>query len=712
MKISIVILFVLAGFLAFKRTDLIDTGQELFFPKDTYEKIHDFSLFQLGSWNNIVVPDEARALKLCDELRENKLVLKAMCEPGLNDFAPLAKSWLEDQFFNFRAPSIAEFESKSDNEVAKISLLMGPQGQSLIEFIRRDPVNHKEELLEKLKTRMNDNFIWKDGFLRHKSSPNILIPVQFSYKPEQIEKSAEIEKVLIKYQAVMLGVHQGHLSNQGTIIEDLHNVGAVGTIVTILVLCLAAYFKLFKLAKLIIPNALGICVSVIVTWLVFGKVHAITITFGTGIIGLAVDFGLHAIFLEDKKKVWHSNLYGFLTTLAVFIIFIFSEIPLIKQMMFFSTVALIGSYFFTYLLIGNDYIPVSQDIIIKKSKLHLISLVFSLVGLFHLTTFKMDTSIKRFNYTSANVEKVQNWFYSQMKNEKIFFKIYSLGNSDVEKTIETDYRQTQKVGLHSESVFSFIPSREEQTENVASWIKFRDNHFKTSSDKEKIFEPFFTKLTSLKAYDTIHLENPPVYMQHMIQGKKVLNLWFVRSPAEETNLNVLVKGAESLAGIFIGFTKRMTDEVLQFIPVTFLLIFGLLYFKYFSVKKSLICLIPFLFALGLYGLCYRYLNFPMSFMTLLGLFLIYGLSVDYGIFSTDMFTESDKSKKTESSFNFGLILTWLTNFLGFAPLLMCRHPILKDLGLVLVVGMVGVFYGTFFVVPAVFYKENAGQRMT
>jgi predicted RND superfamily exporter protein len=95
----------------------------------------------------------------------------------------------------------------------------------------------------------------------------------------------------------------------------------------------------------------------------------------------------------------------------------------------------------------------------------------------------------------------------------------------------------------------------------------------------------------------------------------------------------------------------------------------------------------------------------MSFMTLLGLFLIYGLSVDYGIFSTDLFTESDKSTKTESSFNFGLILTWLTNFLGFAPLLMCRHPILKDLGLVLVIGMIGVFYGTFFVVPAVFYKK-------
>jgi hypothetical protein len=702
MKISVVLLLILSAFLVFKRNDLVDTGQSLFFPKDTYEKIHDFSLFQLGSWNNIIIDKPADAIKVCELLRASEYVLKALCEPGVADFAPLAKSWLGDQFFNYKAPSKAEFENLSDGELAKISLLMGPQAQSLIEFIRLDPVNHKEDLIEKMKTRMNENFIWREGFLKDKNSDVTLIPVQFNYKPEEITKSKSIEKLLAPYNAVMLGVHQGHLSNQGTIIEDLNNVGVVGTIVSIFVFGFIAYFKLFRLAKLVIPNALGICVSIIATWLVFGKVHAITITFGTGIIGLAVDFGLHAIFLEDKKKVWHSNLYGFLTTLAVFIIFIFSDIPLIKQMMFFSTVALIGSYIFTYILIGNDYIPVTVDIIIKKSKWHLISLVLSLLGLFHLATFKMDTSVARFNYTSPKLEKMQNWFYSQMKNEKIYFKIYPTSKADV---IEEDFRKTQKAGLRAESAFSFILDKDTQKENVASWITLRDHHFKTTPDKEKIFQPFIAKLTSLQLEDHVSIATAPEYVLHMLQDKKALNLWFIKNSTEESTLRTLVTGAESLAGIFINFTNRMTNEVLHFIPVTFLIIFGLLYFKYRSLFKSFICLIPFLFALGLYGLCYRYLNFPMSFMTLLGLFLIYGLSVDYGIFSTDLFTESDKSTKTESSFNFGLILTWLTNFLGFAPLLMCRHPILKDLGLVLVIGMIGVFYGTFFVVPAVFYKK-------
>ncbi|MEA9357176.1 hypothetical protein SHI21_13205 [Bacteriovorax sp. PP10] len=704
MKSSIAILCALVLFLAVKRTDMIDTGQSLFFPKDTYEKIHDFSLFQLGQWNNVIVPNEKDALGLCQELRQNKLVLKVLCEPALTDFSPLVKSYLGDQFFNYKAPTKIEFENLSNGELAKLSVLMGPQGQELLEFMRLDPVNHKEALLDKVKTKLNANFEWKEGLLRHKGSPAILIPVQFSYKPEQIEKSAEIEVILSKYNAVMIGVHQGHLSNQGTIISDLNNVGIVGTIVTIFALIFIWYFKLFKLAKLILPNALGVCVSIIITWLVFGKVHAITITFGTGIIGLAVDFGLHAIFLEDKKQVWHSNLYGFLTTLAVFIIFIFSEIPLIKQMMFFSTVALMGSYLFTYLLVGNDYIPVSHDIIIKKSRWHLIPLIISLVGLFHLTTFKMDTSVKRFNYTSQKVEETQTWFYSQMKNEKIFFKIYPKSKWG---DIETDFKKGEEIGVRSESIYSLIPTANIQKENLDSWIQLRDSKFKTTSDKEKIFAPFFEKLNALRPNDRITLEHPPEYLKHMVQEDKALNLWFVKGgELEEKKIKENIPGAESLVEIFLNFTKRMTDEVIHFIPITFLLIFVLLFIKYRSVVKSLICLIPFLFALGLYGLLYRYFNFPMSFMTLLGLFLIYGLSVDYGIFTTDLFTESNQSVKTESSFNFGLILTWITNFLGFAPLLFCNHPILKDLGLVLVVGMIGVFYGTFFVLPAVFIKAG------
>jgi hypothetical protein len=703
MKTSFIVLFVLVSFLVFKRADLVDTSQTPFFPKDTFEKVHEFSRFQLGTWDNVVVPDEENALKLCQELRQNKLILKVLCEPGLNDFSSLVKSWLDDQFLNYKAPTKKEFENLSDGELAKLSVLMGPEGQSILEFIRRDPVNHKEELLEKVKTHLSSNFDWKNGLLRHKSSDVILIPVQFGYKPEDIAKTAQIEKILSKYKAVMIGVYQGHLSNQGTIVTDLNNVGRVGTVVTICLLCLIAYFKLFKLAKLVIPNALGICLSIIATWFVFGKVHAITISFGTGILGLAVDYGIHSVFIEDKKRVWHSNLYGFLTTLAVFLIFIFSEIPLIKQMMFFSTVALTASYLFTYFLMGKDNISVTKNIIIKKNGWHLFSLVIALLGLFYLTSFKVDTSIKRFNYSTQKIEKVQNWFYSQMKNEKIFFKIYA--NTEWEK-IETDFKSTINEGVRSESIFSFIPSIKVQKNNLESWIKLRDNSLKTTSDKEKVFMPFFDKLSSLRITDHIRLDAPPEYLQHMVQGNKVLNLWFTTNPKEEAGLAKKVQGAESLAEIFINFTERMTREILRFIPITFLLIFLLLYVKYENIKKSLICLIPFLYAVGLYGILYKFYNFPMSFMTLLGLLLICGLSVDYGIFSTDLFTGNNQSNKIESSFNFGLFLTWFATFLGFAPLLWCDHPILKDLGLVLVVGMLGVFYGTFFVIPAVFLKTE------
>ncbi len=184
MKSSIFILALMGAFLAFKHKDLIETGQEPFFPKATFEKINSFSRFQLGSWNNIIAPDEKSAKILCQELRSNKYVLKVMCEPQLLDFAPLAKSWLNDQFINYKAPTKTQLDDSANGELAKLSVIMGPEAQTLLEFIRLDPLNHKEALVGKLQTKLSDNFDWREGYLRHKTSPAVLIPTKFNYDPK------------------------------------------------------------------------------------------------------------------------------------------------------------------------------------------------------------------------------------------------------------------------------------------------------------------------------------------------------------------------------------------------------------------------------------------------------------------------------------------------------------------------------------------------
>jgi predicted RND superfamily exporter protein len=92
---------------------------------------------------------------------------------------------------------------------------------------------------------------------------------------------------------------------------------------------------------------------------------------------------------------------------------------------------------------------------------------------------------------------------------------------------------------------------------------------------------------------------------------------------------------------------------------------------------------------------------------MLGLLLIYGISVDYGLFSVDYFTLHKRGVEEESKLNLTFILSWSVNFLGFLPYLWCHHPILNDLGHVLIVGMLGILYVTMFVVPAFCLRNNS-----
>lgn len=701
MKISFLLLALFGLFAFVKRAELLDNGQELFFPEVTYKKVHDFTSFKITTWSQIILDDEQEALALCYTLRENhkEMISKIMCESKLNEFAPMVKSYLNDQFLIFPAPTAKELNDQAAMELAKLSVLMGPESENILGIMRLDPLNHKDTLLSKVQSLINNGFEMKNGLMTHKADKKFVIPVQFSFKPDEIHKTQVIQKVLDQHHAVMIGAYEGFSSNRTAIEEDLNSVGLLGTLMLVLFVGFVIYMKLFKLIKLIVPTALGICVSFVITWLIYGRVHGITLAFGTGIIGLAIDYGFHYVFSKDKGMAWKSNLYALLTTLVVFFVFIFSSVPLIRQMMVFSIIGLVASYLFSRLLLINDHIDIDFKITLKKSKWHALSILLVLLGIFHFFSFKVDTSIQRFNYIPASVKKAQTWFFTHVKREKIYFKVYETKDLGL---AEADSQKLQGKDVRQESVFSYLPTLATQQTNLESWLKFKDSGFNFSGNEAKLFEPFTNELKNLSPEKKINFEHPPEYLSHLVKDNKLLTMWFTSTPAQEEAIRTEIKDSESLIDIFVDFTSLLSQEINLFMPLTLVAILGLLMFRYVSFKKAAICLIPFLFSLGLYGLLYRYFNFPLSFMSLLGIFLIYGLSVDYGIFSTDFFMDENRDEQEESSLNLSLLVNWVSGIVGFLPMLWCQHPILHDLGLVLVVGMFSIFYSTFFVIPALF----------
>jgi predicted RND superfamily exporter protein len=707
MKSSLVLLTFFLIFFFCKRNDLVEADQEKLLPPKVYKELNQFNNFQMGTWSNILVDNTQKAEILCQELQSIRkhFFSKILCHSQIKEFNSEVIELLKNQFFLRPAPSVKEFSLQANKELTKISLLMGEDSEQIMNLLRMDPSNQKETLFSHFNHRTNSSFEWDGNFYVHKEFGKALIPVKFNYPPENIYKTQELSSLLEKNEAVMFGAHQSHLDNRSIIEDDLTRVGIVGGIITVLLLLLTIYTKRIKLLKLLIPNALGVCAAIFFTWLFFGKVHAITLSFGSGILGLAIDYGIHSLFTANKKEVWHSNFYGLITTLSVFFVFAFSSIPLVREMMIFSAIGLSVAFLATYLLIQYDHIDIDIVIIAPKKRWMQAPLIISVIGLMFLSTFKIDSSITRFNYTPPRALEKQDWFFNQLKSEPMHYKIYNLGDLEVARE---DVKRSEEKQIKSENMFWFYPPNKIQEEYVSSWRKFSNEIEVAKLDGvvTKVYSPFFDNLYRLNQGSRLNLNPAPSYLSHLVNGKKVMNLWFVKNAQEKEELQKSIADVHNLTDLFSKFSADTSFEIILFLIITLGIIWFQLFIKYRDLSRTIICLVPFLFVIGLYGFLFHFFRFPISFMTMLGLLLIYGISVDYGLFAVDYFSLHRKGIQEESKLNLTFILSWSVNFLGFLPYIWCRHPILHDLGLVIIVGMLGILYATMFVVPVFCLRDT------
>ena len=135
------------------------------------------------------------------------------------------------------------------------------------------------------------------------------------------------------------------------------------------------------------------------------------------------------------------------------------------------------------------------------------------------------------------------------------------------------------------------------------------------------------------------------------------------------------------------------------VPLAFLGSFFFLWLHYRRFGWSLLAVVPFLTGLGCYALVISVFRLPVSFISLIGLLMVFGCSLDYGVFVMDflLFRKGDKSGVWSAL----SLCAWAT-IGGFAPLVFARHPVLNDLGQALLWGTAGTYIGSLWGIPAVY----------
>jgi hypothetical protein len=700
---------------------LIDSGQEVFFPKELGSKLTAYKDFPVTWWNFLVwdlgqAPDAQTWIKLeelCKALksRHSGLVKSLECRQDIIQYKDIVQDWIRDLPLRQPLPDEGSFEKIFKKALTKASL---PLGSEILSLLRQDPFESYEELIRLSSEKAGIRIPRTEGFFYDPALHRIVVPVQFSFPPERDSFTREFLDAfseLCKKDGLctpwaLLGPHGSTLENKAQIMSDMNKVTTVGLIALAGFGILLIKIKRVRLLLLIPPVLFAFALTVGITALVFQKVHGLTMAFGIGNIGLSVDYGLHTAFNVGKKGVWKSNLVCFFTTAIALVILSFSKTPLISQLMFFSlcglTIATVIVWgMFRWFADRLQVEPFDLRPAASKAKALVVTAVF-VVGISLSLGLSPNMNLSAMDYQSEDQRMFRKWIYENLDKRNFLFEINETSpNPESSEWSQERLQWAKSRSIKIENAALYLPNVETQQRNLATWKKFFCSKPamipSPGSVERQFFAPFF------ETFDCQSLtERGPdrgigrSYLSGFFSQGKEIGFWF---PANDFEKNLIVQKypqANSLQELSNIFPKILINELKWMAPLSLVAIWLLLLAYYRRISLTFTALIPFFTGVGLIFCCIWLFKSELSFITLFALVMVYGISVDYGIFSTDL---SGRDERVQNGLWSAMLFSGITTVGGFIPLVFSKHPVLIQLGQTVSLGIVGALLGAFWGVP-------------
>lgn len=691
-----------------------DQSHEIFLTPQLNTMASSFRDFPLFWWNFAVVEGEVKwddLSALCASLAadESADIAKIPCRFELKSLRDLTRDWLRDEPLRVPFPGDGKFRQGLAQTLSKASL---PMGRDLIELLRADPLGALEDLKARIEKRMQMDLKLRGGFLVDESAHKVLMPLQFSFSPGESARTfafmqrlqAQCVKTPGCTHLSLFGPHAATAENEMRIRHDVDIVSLVG-IAALALLCLFILLtKRHRILNLVPILAFSILISIAVTILLFGKIHGITLAFGPGIVGLAMDYGIHSCFLGPRdRKTWTANWIGIWTTISIMIVLGFSAIPLLRQMMFFAVFGLCFSYFSFWVIMRRwpEHFE-AHPYTFRPSQLAFLNPVsWLLLASIVLIAFqKVHLDIQHLNFESPKTVEVREWFVKVSNTISPFLVIEDEAKPLASSAAYRAWSEEHNIGY--EGIGNYLPPMTQQTKNVVSWrAKFCDGNQapKISEAERKFFAPFFENLNCDKLYADPLNHSVPNYLQDFSHEGHFVGLFFPKTDAEIKTLRDQFPQVSTPREIFASFPRIFSSELLWMVPVAFATSFFFLYLHYLNIGWSALAVVPFLTGLGLYSLMASLFRLPVSFISLIGLLMVFGCSLDYGVFVMDFLLFRNEEKPGVWS---ALSLCAFATIAGFAPLVFAKHPVLNDLGQALLWGTLGTYIGSLWGIPSVY----------
>lgn len=494
----------------------------------------------------------------------------------------------------------------------------------------------------------------------------------------------------------------------------------------------------------------GLCTALGLMALIKGSVSLIVIGIGTVLVGIAVNYPLHYFdYLrytgnprDVLKDIVSPMLTGNITTVSAFLCLLFLRAEAMRDLGLFGALMLLGTILFVLIFLpvlassGSSGNRKAKPLFLRRV-VHLSAraraVVFAVVAMVTLGLLifgrgaSFDSNLMNINYmTDSQKEDMPLLLSSAQTSGDGMLTAYAVaGGNDIQQALRNNERMLQEIedtepGIAVRGINGFMPSLDRQEEVLKMWRDFLERHpdlvgqtLSSASAKgfsDRMFVPFKTLLESdfePLAVDGFSPLADGFYGTYILPSEddvRIVNFLTCEDEAQVERLRLTGTGLFFTSGDVGSRLVRILSESFDFVGlVCSAVVFIFLCFSFGRVETAVIAFLPlavgWVWILGLmdvFGISFNIVNVILAAF-------IFGQGDDYTIFVTDgLMHEYTYGRKVLSSYKDSVLLSAVIMFIAIGMLVLARHPAMRSLAEVTVIGMAVVVLMAFYLPPLVF----------
>jgi predicted exporter len=628
--------------------------------------------------------------------------------------------------------------------------LVTPQSSLQTQIMRRDPLGVNSRILSRmlaLSGGLGYRIQVKDGRLLHTDGRQLMLPLETSAPATSLASSKALADHLNRLAAAApSGVQiiplcaQIHTEQNNELMQrDIRLAAAVNTAAFVLLFFLVS--RDFRVAAVFLLPLITTAITIGWCALVHPNLSTMMIALAVTMAGSAVDYGIYvytAVSMgrdpqADVRRIFRPLIISHLTTLGVFVAFLFSRIPAFRQLGWMTSISLVMSLLAAVFILpgmirpGGKLALLGRGMPLQRWGRKMVPLM--ILGIGALTAAALvarkttiDNDITRLDGVSETVKRNEHDFQTVWgRSDKEMAILVVTGktrqaaeaaNEAVAATVAPKFPDGSFVTLSS-----FWPSEATRRANWLRWQAFwspqriaqlRRNlaiagqPYGFSPDA---FDPFFQSLEHPPREDAAREIMQTLEDQFIARsnGDWQMLSYFEDSPANVSLVRGLLGGrsdAQVVSRVALGqaFAETAVSEthVLVTVSVVFIVVSLLVVTR--SVGKSIIIMLP--AVVGVVAMLALLTAMSLSFnvVSVVAAILVLALGSDYGVFAEFAW---DNREPLLGQGMASILLSFLTTLAGAGAMLLALHPALFLAGLSLTSGLVAAYLTAFIMIPGI-----------